>query len=76
MAQRHPTAPQVVDPLESSSKRRCVNRDLEGGISRLSEIVVVPVNVPSYTTCHTPVIATGKEGSAPGKLFLPGCSYS
>ena len=37
----------------------------------VGEIVELPVNVPSYTTCHTPVIATGKEGSAPGKLFLP-----
>ena len=71
MAQRHPTAPQVVDTLESSSKRRCLSRDLERSISRLSEIVEVPVNVPRYTTCHTPVIATGKEGSAPGKLFFP-----
>ena len=37
----------------------------------VGEIVELPVNVPSYTTCHTPVIATGKEGSTPGKLFLP-----
>ena len=71
MAQRYPTIPQVVDTLESSSKRRCVTRDLERSISRLSENVDVPVNVPRYTTCHTPVIATGKEGSAPGKLFFP-----
>ena len=37
----------------------------------VSEIVEVPVNVPRYTTCHTPVVATGKKGEAPGELFLP-----
>ena len=71
MAQRHPTAPQVVDPVESRSKRRCVTRDPERSISRLGEIVEVPVNVPRYTTCHTPVVATGKEGEAPGELYIP-----
>ena len=71
MAQRHPTAPQVVDPVESRSKRRCVTRDLERSISHLGEIVVVPKNVPRYTTCHTSVLATGKEGFAPGELFGP-----
>ena len=67
MAKRHPTAPQVV----VSSKRRCVTRDLEMSIFRLGEIVEGPVNVPRYTTCHTPVVATGKEGEAPGELFRP-----
>ena len=71
MAQRHPTAAQVVDPVESRSKRRCVTRDLEGSISCLGEIVEVPVNVPRYTTCHTLVVATGKKGRAPGELFIP-----
>ena len=71
MTQRHPTAPQVVDPVESPSKRRCVTRDLERSISSLVEIVEVPVNVPRYTTCHTPVVATGKEGKAPGELLSP-----
>ena len=37
----------------------------------VGEIVEVPVNVPRYTTWHTPVVATGKEGRAPGELFLP-----
>ena len=69
MAKRHPTAPQVV----VSSKRRCVTRDLERSISRLDEIVEVPVNVPRYTTCHTPVVATGRQGEAPGELFIPQC---
>ena len=67
MAKRHPIAPQVV----VSSKRNCVTRDLERSISHLREIVEVPVNVPRYTTCHTPVVATGKEGRAPGELYHP-----
>ena len=67
MAKRHPTAPQFV----VSSKHRCVTRDLEMSISRLGEIVEGPVNVPRYTTCHTPVVATGKEGEAPGEIFRP-----
>ena len=29
------------------------------------------MNVPRYTTCHTPVIATGMRSEAPGELFLP-----
>ena len=71
MAQRHLTAPQVVDPIESRSELKCDTRDLERSISRLGEIVEVSVNVPRYTTCHTPVVATGKKGEAPGELFLP-----
>ena len=71
MAKRHPTAPQVLDPVESRSKRRCDTRDLEMSISRLGEIIEVLVNVPRYTTCHTPVVATGKKGKAPGELYYP-----
>ena len=37
----------------------------------VGEIVEVPVNVQLYTTCHTPVVATGKEGDAPGELYIP-----
>ena len=29
------------------------------------------MNVPRYTTCHTPVVATGKKGRAPGELIDP-----
>ena len=29
------------------------------------------MNVPLYTTCHTPVVATGKDGRDPGELHLP-----
>ena len=71
MAKRHPTAPQVLDPVESRSKRRCDTRDLEMSISRLGEIIEVPVNVPRYTTCHTPVVATGTQGKAPSELYYP-----
>ena len=71
MAQRHPTAPQVVYPVESRSELKCDTRDLERSISRLGEIVEVPVNVPRYTTCHTPVVATGKQGEAPGEFDAP-----
>ena len=35
----------------------------------VGEIVEVPVNVPRYATCHTPVVATGKKGEAPGELY-------
>ena len=61
----------MVDPVESRSKRRCVTRDLERSISRLDETVEVPTNVPRYSTCHTPVVAAGKESEAPGELFWP-----
>ena len=71
MAQRHPTALQVVDTVESRSELKCNTRDLESSISRLGEIVEVPVNVPRYTTCHTSVVATGKQSFAPGELISP-----
>ena len=58
-------------PVESRSELKCDTRDLERRISLLGEIVEVPVNVPRYTTCHTPVVATGKKGSAPGELLFP-----
>ena len=35
----------------------------------VGEIVKVPVNVPRYITCHTPVVATGKRGSS-GELHI------
>ena len=31
----------------------------------------MPVNVPRYTTCHTPIVATGEQGRAPGQLDWP-----
>ena len=58
-------------PVESRSELKCDTRNLERSISRLGEIVEVPVNVPRYTTCYTPVVATGKLGNAPGELVSP-----
>ena len=67
------TDPQVVDPLEETlSEVKCDTRDLETMISRLGEIVELPVvSVPSYATFHTSIVATGKEGRAPGELYYP-----
>ena len=59
MAERVPTSPQAVDPLEHQ-----IND------TSLGEIVEVPiVSVPCYATFHSTVIATGKEGSYPGELY-------
>ena len=63
MAQRYPTAPQA--------EQNCDTSELEWCISRIGEIVEVPVNVPSYATCHTSIVATWKEGSAPGEFNSP-----
>ena len=57
--------------VESRSELRCDTSELERCISRLGEIVEVPVNVPRYATCHTPVVATGKRGNAPGECNNP-----
>ena len=66
MAKRYPTA-----PLKKRSKRKRVTRGVETSISDLGEIVEVTVNVSRYATYHTSIIATGKEGSAPGELYCP-----
>ena len=66
MAKRYPTA-----PLKNRSKRKRVTCGVETSISDLGEIVEVTVNVPRYATYHASVIATGKEGSAPGELYCP-----
>ena len=58
-------------PVESRSELRCDTSELERSISRLGEIVEVPVNVPRYATCHTSVVATGKKGRAPGECNNP-----
>ena len=60
-------------PVKSRSELKCDIHELERSISLLGEIVEVPVNVPCYTTCYTPIIATGKEGSDPGELYGPYC---
>ena len=58
-------------PVESRSELKCDTRELERCISRLGEIVEVPLNVPRYATCHTSIVATGKKGNAPGELYGP-----
>ena len=52
--------------VESRSELRCDTSELERCISRLGEIVEVPVNVPRYATCHTSVVATGEMDSPYG----------
>ena len=72
MAERYPTAPQVVDPLvKTLSEVKYDTCELETTIARLGEIVELPVSVPRYATFHTLIIATGKEDSAPGELWYP-----
>ena len=66
MAEHYLTAPQVVDLIGTQSDLDC---QLETNISRLGEIVDVPVYVPHYATCHTSVVATGKQGKAIGELY-------
>ena len=61
MTQHYPTIPQ----------RLSDTREIEMIISHLGEIEQVPVYVPRYATCHTSIVATGKEGRNPGKLFVP-----
>ena len=58
-------------PVESRSELRCDTSQLERSISRIGEIIEVPVNVPRYATCHTSVVSTGKEGKAPGEFIAP-----
>ena len=58
-------------PVEVQFQLKCVTRELERSISRLGEIVELPVYVPHYATCHTSVVATGKRGRAPGELNYP-----
>ena len=56
----------IVDiPVEVQLELKYVTRELERSISRLGEIAEVSVYEPHYTTCHTRVVATGKEGRAP-----------
>ena len=62
----------IIDiPVEVQLELKCVTRELERSISRLGEIAEVSVYVPHYTTCHTSVVATGKEGDDPGEFLYP-----
>ena len=71
MAERYPTAPQVLDNIATQSEVNCDTRELEMIISNLGEIVELQVYVPRYATCHTSIVATGKFGNAPGELYSP-----
>ena len=62
----------IIDiPVEVQLELKCVTHDLERSICRLGEIAEVSVHVPRYATCHTRVVATGKNGRAPGELNYP-----
>ena len=50
---------------------KCDTCELETGIAHLGEIIEMEVNVPHYATCNTSIVATGKDGSAPGELNEP-----
>ena len=80
MAECYPTVPQLEckkretilhTPVETLFEVKCDTRELETIISHLREIVELPVSVPRYATCHTSIVATGKQGRAPGKLYGP-----
>ena len=58
-------------PVESRSELKCDTRELEKSILLIGEIVEVPMNVPRYATCHTHVVATGKEGNGLGGVLVP-----
>ena len=58
-------------PVETQLRWQCDTRDLEVSISRLGEIVQVPVGLPNYATFHLPTVATGKRGSGTGELYVP-----
>ena len=56
----------------------CDTRDLEEHISRLGEIVRIDIPpippmpvIPDYAAFQQPIVAVGKQGSAPGELHLP-----
>ena len=56
-------------PVETLTEVKCDTSELETMISSLGEIVEVPVvSVSRYATFHSSVIATGKQGIAPGEL--------
>ena len=75
-----PLEPQIIDKretilqthVEALTEVKCNTYELETMISSLGEIVEVPVvSVPRYATFHSSVVATAKEGSAPGELYNP-----
>ena len=58
-------------PVETEFQCQCYTRDLEASISRLGEIIQVPVGIPNYGTFLMPTVVTGKQGTAPGELHYP-----
>ena len=58
-------------PVETTFQCQCYTRDLEASISRLGNIIQVPVGIPNYGTFLMPTVVTGKQGTAPGELYYP-----
>ena len=58
-------------PVETEFQCQFDTRDLEASISRLGEIIQVPVGIPNYGTFLMPTVVTGKQGRAPGELNWP-----
>ena len=58
-------------PAETEFQCQYDTRDLEASISRLGEIIQVPVGTPNYGTFLIPTSVTGKQGTAPGELYYP-----
>ena len=58
-------------PVDVQFRLKCVTRELEMSISRIGEIIELPVYVPHYSTCNTPAVATAKKGRSPGELYFP-----
>ena len=57
--------------VETEFRCQWDTRDLEASISRLGEIIQVPVGIPNYGTFQIPTLVTGKQGTAPGELNWP-----
>ena len=58
-------------PAETEFQCQCDTRDFEASISRLGEIIQVPVGTPYYGTFQIPTSVTRKKGGAPGELYYP-----
>ena len=58
-------------PVETKFQCQCDTRDIEASISRLGEIIQVPVGTPNYGAFQIPNVVTGKQGRAPGELDYP-----
>ena len=58
-------------PAETEFQCQWCTWDLEASISRLGEIIQVPVGTPNYGTFLSPTSVTGKKGRAPGELNCP-----